>query len=136
LFETFDSYFLNGCCVPGHRKNYIDVDGNIHVCEKISTDAPAIGHVQHGYDFEKIQKVYIDDYAGKSISDCSRCWGLGLCDVCYITAYNKNGEFDLKRKRRKCTFMLKSLELLLSNFITLMEENPERLDYLYQYELK
>jgi len=46
---------LNGCCVPGHRKNYIAVDGSIHVCEKISTQSPAIGHVDTGFDYETLK---------------------------------------------------------------------------------
>ena len=76
--------------MPGQRKNFIDVDGHIHICERISTHAPAIGHVDTGFDFETIKKVYIDNYAEKSLKDCSGCWGLRLCDICYYLAFNES----------------------------------------------
>jgi uncharacterized protein len=127
--------YLNGCCVPGQRKNLISHDGTIRICEKISTYAPAIGHVESGFDFEKLKKVFVDEYAKESIEDCSKCWGSRLCDLCYVASFNEKGAFDLKRKRRYCGSMLKSLERSIRDFVTLQEENPEGLDYLYQYEL-
>jgi uncharacterized protein len=131
-----DSCSLNGCCVPGQRKNFIDVDGHIHICERISTHAPAIGHVDTGFDFETIKKVYIDDYAEKSLKDCSGCWGLRLCDICYYLAFNDEGELDMEKKRKYCGYQLRDLERILGYFISLQEKNPGKLDYLYQYEIQ
>jgi uncharacterized protein len=135
LTEPGDRYALNGCCLPGQRKCYIAADGLIHICEKISTYAPPIGNVETGLDLETIKKVYIDDYAEKSIGYCSRCWGIRLCDVCYIHAFNERGELEMKRKDVYCQSILNSLGTSLKNFVTLMEKNPGGLDYLYQYEI-
>jgi uncharacterized protein len=135
LTEPVDSYFLNGCCVPGQRKNFISVNGTIHVCEKISTYSPSIGDVNTGYDIDTIQKIYIDNYAERSIRDCSRCWGLRLCEVCYVHAFNGKGEFDLDKKRRGCDSMLKTMERSIEYFVTSMNEDADRFKYLYQYKL-
>lgn len=134
--EPAESYFLNACCLPGQRKNFISPEGDIHICEKITTYAPAIGNVMTGFDYETIKKVYIDDYAEASMVDCSHCWGLRLCDICYVAAFADNGKFDLNKKSSYCNSVMRSLERLLAYFVSIMEENPGGLDYLYRYELQ
>jgi len=133
--EPVDSFHLNGCCVPGQRKNYIAVDGGIHVCEKISTQSPVIGHVDTGFDLDTLKKVYIDHYAEASLPDCSGCWGIRHCDICYISSFNEKGVFDLERKRKYCNSKLKALEQQLADFVALSEKNPDGLNYLYQYDI-
>ncbi len=136
LTEPVDSYFLNGCCIPGQRKNYITTDGDIQLCEKMPGNCPALGNVETGFDFETIRNVYIDEYVEKSIEACSRCWGLRLCDVCYVYALNGRGELDMKKKTGHCKSVLNNVEKFLWYFATLMGENPGKLDYLYQYDIK
>lgn len=136
LTEPASSYPLNGCCVPGQRKNYITADGFIQVCEKMPDNSPYLGHVNTGFDFERIKKVYVDEYARKSLDECSRCWALRLCDVCYIYAFNDDGELDMNKKRRHCKSILDSVETSMCYFLTLMDEHPGKLDYLYHFEIK
>ena len=136
LTEPVDSYFLNGCCIPGLRKNYITTNGDIQLCEKMPGNCPAVGNVNTGFDFETIKNIYIDEYVEKSIDTCSRCWGLRLCDVCYVYAFNERGELDMKKKSGHCQTVLNNVEKCLLYFVTLMEENPGKLDYLYQFDIK
>lgn len=100
------------------------------------SNSPPIGNVYTGFDFETIENVYINDYAGKSIEFCSGCWGIRLCDVCYVDAFNEHGELDMNRKNMHCHSILNSLGESLTHFITLMEKNPGKLEYLYQYDIK
>lgn len=136
LAEPMDCYTLNGCCVPGQRKCYITTDGWLHVCEKILAKGSPIGHLDTGFDVNTIKKVYIEEYAQKSLPACSRCWALRLCDVCYWHAINEHGQLDLKQKHMHCHSTLKALERTLASFITLLSEKPEDLDYLKEYEIK
>jgi uncharacterized protein len=135
LNEPVDGFYFNGCCLPGQRKTHINTDGHIQICEKISSNSPFIGSVYSGFDFESIEKIYIDDYAKKSIKICSGCWGIRLCGVCYIQAFNEQGKFDIGKKNMACHSSLHNLENSLKNFVTLMAKNPGKLDYLYQYEI-
>jgi uncharacterized protein len=135
LTEPVDKFSFNGCCLPGQRKSHITTDGSIKICEKISSNSPPIGNVYNGFDFETIEKVYIKDYAEKSIEICSWCWGIRLCGVCYIQAFNEQGEVDMDRKNMYCHSTLNSLENSLENFAALTEKNPGKLDYLYQYDI-
>jgi len=136
LSEPMDCYTLNGCCVPGQRKCFVTTCGSLKVCEKMFVNCPSIGHVNTGFDFKAIKKDYIEDYAKKSLPTCSRCWALRLCEVCYTHAFNQSGQLDLKQKHRHCYSTLKALERSLRAFIHLMAQNPEDLDYLYQYEIE
>lgn len=136
LTEPVDSYFLNGCCIPGQRKNYITIDGDIQLCEKMPGSSPAVGNVDTGFDFETIKNIYIAEYLEKSIESCSRCWGLRLCDVCYVYAFNERGELDMQKKCGHCDTVMKNVEKSLCYFVTLMDENPGKLDYLSKYDIK
>jgi uncharacterized protein len=131
-----DRFPLNGCCVPGQRKNFIEVDGTIHICERMPHKAPTIGHVDTGFDMDAVKKIYIHDYAETSLKECSRCWGLRLCDICYYSAYNAAGEPDMEKKRKFCDFNLKSLQVVMRHFVSLLVKNPGRLDYLNKHEIK
>lgn len=136
LEEPLDCYSLNGCCLPGQRKNYITTGGDIHICEKMPTKAPAIGNVFSGFDMETIKRVYVDGYAKESIKTCSRCWAIRLCDLCYIAAFDGEGQMDLKRKTRYCLSKVSDLENTLAELATLIEENPGGLKHLYDYDIQ
>lgn len=135
LNEAVDNYPFNGCCVPGARKNYITVDGDIHICEKMPTNAPNCGNVKTGFDFEAIKKHYIEGYIRESMKSCARCWCLRLCDVCYIYAFNDSGDFDIEKKNNRCQLVMQSVEHSLCQFIDILEKNPEKLQYLYNIDI-
>lgn len=128
-------FLLNGCCLPGQRKCYIDGSGLIRVCEKVTDKTPVIGHVDKGFDYGMIEQHFINGYEALSFPDCSACWGVGLCTLCYYAAFNTRGELDLQRKRSYCRNFLKGQEELLGIFGDLLAESPDRMKYLYDIEL-
>jgi len=69
-----------GSCIPG-RKLFVDVDGNFHVCEKISYAFP-VGNVEKGLDIERISK-FIDNF-NDHMDKCPDCKVSRLCDHCYV----------------------------------------------------
>lgn len=136
LTEPADGYMLNGCCVPGQKKNYITADGYIQICEKMPGNCPPIGHVETGFDYETIEKIYIQEYAAKSLPFCCRCWALRLCDVCYLSAFNNKGQLDMDKKNRCCHSVMKHIEQSLCHFVTVLGKNSGKVDYLHDFELK
>lgn len=135
LTRPLDAYPLNGCCVPGLRKNYVAVDGRILLCEKAPSQTPAVGHVDTGLDVETIKKIYIEDYARQSMEYCSRCWGIRLCGLCYVQAFDGQGKFDRQKKLRACYSNLVNLERSLGYFAELLATQPEKLEYLNGFEI-
>lgn len=69
-------------CIPGERL-FVDVDGYIYPCEKISR-SKNIGNVQNGLDFEIITQ-YVNDYQNNILLKCNKCNIGHLCTACFNT---------------------------------------------------
>lgn len=128
-----ERYYLNGCCVPGARKQYISVDGSIMLCERVGT-APEIGNVATGIEFEKVRKIYVEDYASKSLPLCSKCWAVQLCSLCYAQCFSK-GQIDMVLKEKHCRSMREKTLRFLMLYSHLLEINEKGLDYLTEWKI-
>jgi len=123
-----DEYYLNGCCIQGVRKIFVQTNGDFHLCERMP-QSPSIGNAFSGINIAKIKETYIDEYSKKSLPSCSSCWAVGLCPVCYAHAF-KNGKLDIDMKNSYCSGGKKTLKNYLKFFCRLLEINPEGLNYL------
>ncbi len=126
--KSIDEYYLNGCCIPGVRKIFVQTNGDFQLCERMSK-SPSIGHAFSGINTEIIKDIYIHEYSKKSLPICSNCWAVGLCPICYTHAF-KNGKLDLDMKKSYCSRIIKTVEIYLKFFCELLEINPEGLNYL------
>lgn len=133
--EPEKSINLNGCCVPGARRLYVTADGSFKVCERIDSTAVSVGNVFSGLDMEALKTNYVNQYMEASFPECSTCWAARLCNSCFRDAF-KDGVFDLRKKRRNCLPIMISKETYLEYFCTLMEDNPNGLDYLLERKIK
>lgn len=125
-------YGMNGCCVPGGRKIYISVDGEMYPCEKMG-DVPSLGNVRNGLDIDKIKKHYVDDFINEAKKYCKNCWAVNLCSLCYVDCYDKNG-VHFKYRNKHCIGERKFLELILSTYHEILDQNPQRIESLNQIE--
>lgn len=132
--EPYNKYSLNGCCIPGQRKIFTTVDGTFLVCEKLANEAPSIGNVHSGLDLETIKNIYINEYERISLPNCSKCWAIRLCDLCYIRAFEA-GKLDAHKKSKFCHVQLSSKQSLLEFFCYLLELKPKGLNYLYDFKI-
>jgi len=121
-------YFLNGCCVPGVRKQFVAVNGTLMLCERIGL-APVIGNVNTGIDEAAIKASYIDEYTKQSHPQCSNCWAVQLCSICYLHSYH-GGKLDIQKKNANCDQMRSGTDKFLSLYCRLLEINCKGLDYL------
>lgn len=121
-------YFLNGCCVPGVRKHYVTVDGTIFLCERIGL-APAIGNVNAGINADFVETNYVIEYAKQSLPQCSNCWVVPMCSICYAQSY-KGGKLDMQKKNAECDSLRAMTVNTLSLYCRLLEINRNGLDYL------
>lgn len=124
----------NGCCAPGERRLYVTTAGKFHVCERVG-ESPIIGDVENGMDLAAIKKYYIDEYAKESLSDCSNCWAVHLCSLCYAACYNKEG-IDINKKRGLCYDQRAMVKNDLISYHQIMEQNPSYLERYCSKELK
>ena len=124
----------NGCCAPGERRLYVTTIGKFHVCERIG-ESPVIGDVENGMDLEAIKKHYIDEYARESMPDCSKCWAVHLCSLCYAAFYDEKG-IDINRKRILCQEQKIMVRNNLISYHQILEQNPSYLDRYCNQKLK
>jgi uncharacterized protein len=127
LVPLSDSVFPNGICLPGFQRAFVSPSGQLSPCEKIGY-ALSIGDIYSGFDIEKIYRA-IEAYIAVSQSDCTQCWAVRFCKLCFVSALRN--EFDVKKKRRECAASRRGLVNAMSMFSELMEADPAILSNLY-----
>jgi len=123
---------LNGCCLPAVRKLFITATGGIELCERINK-APKVGNIHDGLDLNIIKKNYLEDYAEKSMSECSKCWMARMCPICYQHAF-VNNKINIERKKAHCYSNKIAKEKEMKFFCKLTELRKNSLDYLYKIQ--
>jgi len=126
-----NKFSLNGCCVPGSRKQFVTVDGKLILCERIGL-APEIGDIDSGVDVNKLFDVYVKTYARESKPSCLNCWARQLCSVCFLHAFSGSA-IDIRRKDRYCESARALTEKGLQLYCDLLEIKKDGLDYLMEW---
>lgn len=131
----FDSprnfFFPNGCCIPGVRKLYVCADGSYQLCERVH-GVPKIGSVQTGIDLPAIKKI-IDEYNSLSFSDCTYCFAISNCSLCFQHAF-ESGKFNIQKKREACELQKRDLSHRLEMYSYISKYYPNKLDFWDTYE--
>ena len=85
-----EATYLHGNCVPGHRRIYVTVNGVFQACEKMG-ESPILGDYKNGYNFDKVYKLYFEDYDKYFEDICKDCWARPMCSICYERTMDRNG---------------------------------------------
>jgi len=112
----------DGQCLPGSGKCMVDVDGNLHMCEKIGASRP-IGHVSRGLDIEAIL-AFLGDYDAFLPAACSRCWMVRLCSKCCIH-FREGDALSKERLSRYCRSQEERWSWALQRYIEMREADPD-----------
>lgn len=102
---------------------YVTTDGNFLPCERIGTQLP-IGNVDDGFDFEHIQKNYIDDFIEQEVKYCGECWAVNLCSNCYMDCFGDN-HIDFSYRHKLCRNTRSRISESLSIYHEIMDRYPE-----------
>ena len=109
------SYIKNftGTCFPGGDKLFIDTDGQLNVCEKVTQKSPKIGDVINGFDLDNIRRIVRDFNEEIIKKKCWKCDCWFLCNICLANSF-KNGRFniDCKVEKNYYAFLKRYLEYL------------------------
>lgn len=126
--KPMQNYTMNGCCVPFSRRTYVTTEGKFQICEKVG-DAPFCGDVFQGLQIDKIKEYYVDGFVKEAVNYCSECWIINICNECYLNCFN-NWEIDFEFRHLPCRYNRFSVQQDLISYHNILEENPERLEYL------
>ncbi len=126
---------VNGCCMPGVRKLYVDVEGTFRLCERVRHDSPTLGNVDAGIDESIRTGVYVHKYIEYCLEKCVHCWANRICDQCYIHAF-KGDKFDPSMKDKACVRTREVLAERLALITLFSIEHPEILEPLATMEIE
>ncbi len=127
LAKVEDVLHLTGMCIPGKNKPLVSVDGNIHVCERISPFVP-IGNIWDGFDIPKIRKLWNEFADLMDMEDCRSCWALWNCGRCFAGILD-NKNFSKEKKLEKCENIRNHVEKDTTSFCSILEQNPKAFDH-------
>lgn len=116
---------LNGICLPGVQRLFVNSSGKFYMCEKVDYCFP-IGSVQKGFSYKKIAKL-LNTYKRVVEEKCKDCWARYFCSQCYFSIAGK-GRMSLAYKDTYCDITRKRTEINLRTYLTIREKNPELLD--------
>lgn len=92
-----DKSHPGGPCVPGAMRPFVDVDGNIYPCERVSEGSKVmqIGNLDTGFDLDKANAIL---NVGKiTEAECISCWNYIHCALCAAAC---DGGDSLSREER------------------------------------
>ena len=113
-----------GPCVPGHHKLFVDVDGNLYPCERVSETSPIMrmGSLDSGFDFDSARRILNVGQVTKD--ECSKCWAFNFCTQCVAFA---DGITEISKKLRlcECQRVRSSAEEMMKDYVVLQEYGCE-----------
>lgn len=118
---------MNGCCIPGARRLYIDTRGDMYVCERINK-SPKIGNIFTGFDTDVIYNKYFYEYSDRSIKYCANCWAAKMCPVCYAGRMDFDGISE--DAHLNCEDYKDHLKDQFSLYYEILEKDPKKLEIL------
>lgn len=126
-------YGMNGCCVPGAKKIYVTTKGEYLICEKMGP-SPHIGNVYDSIDIEKIKKYYVEHFRNGAVKYCKNCWAVNLCNICYTECFDED-DVNFSKRHRRCESHRITKENMLALYHEILENAPEKLEFLNDYKL-
>lgn len=86
-----------GPCIPGQTRLFVDVDGNLFPCERVSESSPAmiIGNLKEGFFYENARKIL--NIGALTADECKNCWAFRRCNLC---ARNADDGSKLSREKK------------------------------------
>lgn len=109
-----------GPCLVGVRKLFVDVDGRLFPCERVSeTSKPAcIGHIDQGIDEEKaLQLLNIESLTSE---ECRNCWARTMCPNCFTFA-DDGEELSREKQLMECTSNRMQIEENIKDYLVIRE---------------
>lgn len=104
-------------CPPGGTRLFIDVDGRLHMCEKIPGNY-SIGDIEKGFDIPRIKEILNLWRTEILKAECWNCECWYLCNFC-IALNSKNGKITIEKK--ECEELRESIKKMLPNYLTILE---------------
>ena len=115
-----ERYHHGGPCVPGVRKAFVTVQGEIYPWERVSetSSLTKLGDVYSGIDIDKAERVL--NIERLTHETCSNCWAYRYCNLC-IKAVDGISCFDTESLKARCKNVRNNIESVFKDYCVLKE---------------
>ncbi len=119
-----DKMSHGGPCIPGQRRVFVTVDGDLFPCERVSetSEVNRIGNIYDGFDIDKARTVL--NIAQLTPEECKNCWAIRHCTQC-VRACENNGELSRELKLHNCARVRNEAEENLREYLLYKELDYE-----------
>jgi len=124
--KLYDQIMPLGACHIGLRRAFVRTNGDFYICER-SGDNYKIGHVDTGFDYERIAGYYRK--LEEVLDDCKNCWALNHCERCWVQLGDLD-EFTGKKKEDFCSYNKGMIETAFKVYVELLKKDPDCLKIL------
>ena len=124
---------LSGVCRPFINKMFVDVDGNVHVCENF-TFGNTFGTVNEHFKESMVDEL-LSRYMKYRSTSCKSCWAAKICSLCYRDLFDRSAQLDQERAKLLCNYERQQKQQTLVEYCTVMEAGVHLLDHLNDYVL-
>lgn len=118
--ELPDKGHRGGPCIPGVRKLFVNVEGKLFPCERVTeaSEVSCIGYIDNGIDEEKaLQLLNIERLTSEN---CRNCWAYALCPTCFTQA-DDGGKLSKEKQLMECRINRAQVEGEIKDYLVLRE---------------
>jgi len=124
-----ETYTPGGNCKPGIRKLHVTAAGRLQPCERTG-DLLEIGMVQKGIEAGAVENLQ-NDFFNAVHENCTDCWALRLCNVCYAGFSEfTGGQTGAMLPESVCRSVRNQVEKDMTLLVWILELPPEYQGYL------
>ncbi len=107
----------SGPCVPGGRRVFVDIYGQLFPCEKVDCSKEnCIGNIFDGIDIPKATSLL--NIGTMTEHQCKHCFAIRFCSICMQKCYNpESGAIDVNQKILQCKKEQNMILKFLRNYV-------------------
>lgn len=124
---------LSGVCRPFVHKMFVDVRGNINLCENFKYGTN-FGSVCEEFSVDSVDKL-LNVYENERSKTCSNCWASKICSLCFRDIIDRNGTVNQQRAKTLCNNERAVKIQTLTEYCTVLEHDSSLLNHLDNYIL-
>jgi len=123
----------SGPCIPGKLRLFVNVDGDLFPCERVSekSSAMCIGSVDSGFDLNRAYEIL--NIGALTETECKECWCFRYCISCAKKADDITGHLSASSKLSFCGDILAETYAKIQQYLV-FTEIPQF--YAYQFRRK
>ena len=110
----------SGPCVPGIQRLFVDVEGNLYPCERVSEASKAVrmGHIDTGFDIDKARALL--NIGKLTEKECKQCWAFRFCSACAVQADNLE-ELSAEKKLQNCALIRGHIDNMMRDYCVMRD---------------